>query len=184
MSVQPLLSVLHAQNNGVHFLPPTGPDRRRTVDLVHAVLAQHTIQRNWNHQFTAASAAASGRTNPTSAAASLANDTMAHVVTLPTPDPTPDLLYHTLSEAFSIPEYYGYSMDTLHMFLTDLTWLQRKHHVLLVSVPEVRHQATGTQARLWDLLMRVGEFWRQKGRVFLVLVVVGKSALQMEVPRI
>lgn len=80
------------------------------------------------------------------------------------------------------------------MFLSDLTWLQMRQHVLLVSIPIMETMAATTAAgagagvgadtqTLWSLLQGVAEFWRQKGVVFLVFVLQGKSALQIELPR-
>lgn len=185
MAEQTLLALVHPQNNGVHFLNPAGPDRKLALDVVHTILAQYNIQRGWTHPsgFPVNSQGAKAynpRRQAQPSPITLLANTMVHVVDIYSD--SPEHIYHQLADAFSIPEYYGYSLDTLHLFLTDLTWLQMKHHVLLLSIPATAKILLDLHS-LWTLLDQVAQTWKAKGVAFLTFVLQGKNALAFEAPR-
>lgn len=176
MREQLLLSLVSPQNNGVHFLTPSATDRKLSQGIVHSILAQYDIQRVRARRLGFAVESFQTQLQPDPL-----EGIMVHVADIFSE--SPDHLYQQLSYAFSIPEYYGYTIDTLSLFLTDLTWLQKKHHVLLLNIPSSSTMLPPFHS-LWALLNQVAQYWQTQGAAFLIFVLQGTSPHQLETPRI
>lgn len=195
-----MLNIIHPQNNGVHFLSSQGPDSKLSSTIIHSILDQYNIQRGWSHPsgFPVNSPMAMAYNNLPPPPSPLQN-TMVHVADILNDDP--HHLYLQLANAFSIPEYYGYSIETLQFFLTDLSWLHAQHgqppnHVLLLNISptsSLAHTPLSPPNTLlppshsfWLLLNQISLFWQSKGIAFISFVVLHQpsSTSALETPRL
>lgn len=107
------------------------------------------------------------------------------------------MIFDSMCNAFSIPDYYGYHFQSLYSFLIDLSWLQsspriNQGHVLILSLSttdntlqqETINQSLALLQFLWDLLSFVALSWKLKNKTFHTLVGFNLSVSNPVIPHL
>lgn len=80
-------------------------------------------------------------------------------------------LLDALARVFMFPDSFGGNWDALADCLQDLSWLpERGWVVVLGGVEGFAAEAPADHALLLDILGAAASYWRQQGRIFIVLV--------------
>lgn len=94
------------------------------------------------------------------------------------------IVFEKLCQTFSVPDYYGYTFESLDFFLRDLSWLSQNScgHILVLSIAATGYQDPASLAAekclpalefLWQMLRPVAGHWQNAQKTFHTVVVAG-----------
>ena len=80
-------------------------------------------------------------------------------------------LLKAMARSLGFPQTFGSNWDALTDFLQDLSWLPDRGHVLeLAGLSDFAAAAPHDLALLLEILGAAAGYWRQRDRVFIVLI--------------
>ncbi len=89
--------------------------------------------------------------------------------------PDKPALLAEIARALEFPQWFGGNWDALEDCLTDLSWRPAAGHLLVLE--GAQRLARDDLGVLLDVLASSAEFWAERGRPFIVVMVSGPASL-------